>query len=880
MTLALLFAAATGTWAQQDDAVPVTAVTGQANQWQYIMPDVNVELTVNYFPTATFSEGGEPTAIKGVVAGTDNPIVTAASEQGTVMYYATTDVNAPAPDYDAAGWTSTVPTANVVAFGVTENVPVNVYYYIKGQDTPEGETPTAENNFNDTEIFGPLSITLLENVAHFSEGGKPTAIQGVVAGTDAALVSTGQSQQGTVMYYATTDASPTTPDYDAEGWSATVPNAIMFGDKTEDTQVYVFYYIKGNVAPEGETATAENTFTDTEIFAPLTVTLKKNVYTVDLRPATQFTTDGGQATVTVDGQATVTVDEQPTDNYSLKQGHTITVTAAEGYKIRTAKMGGAAVPVGEVITGDLGKVVGDDGNIYADRAAAVAAGNWAVAQIVYVGSNTGVKGCDRGLAIDTENELADYGIEIPGTQSLYPSQAQWNTMFEAAGDYQALNEGMIAKCGDAFDFLRPYNEEGKPYYYSTDVDSDGNKIFFNFLTGEWEANTNTSVFPNYRSIRAIAPAAALSGDDANLNEAKTVATYTVPDHDVTVKYLLARDLTYQVAFAGIPAEPVGLTMGDDGNYQPDTQLNIQLNDAIAGANIIGADGLTVSYEKQDGDTWTAVDDFLTNMQPGTYRIVVAATDEMSSYDGTLTSATFTLTDNIRLDEEQENSQTLAYNNGTKANVTLTRTLQTGGYNTFAAPFAISSDVLTAKGITAKELTDSEFDSKTSVLSLTFATVTSLEAGKPYLVKVDTNVENPTFEGVTISSTATTTETTAVDFIPTLGVTAITADAQSILFLSAGNKLYKPATADSQQMKMKGFRAYFQLKGDAAASARAFRMDFGDGEATGIKAIDNFTISQSDNCYDLSGRKVVNSKYVNGQLQRGVYIVNGKKKVIK
>ena len=162
-----------------------------------------------------------------------------------------------------------------------------------------------------------------------------------------------------------------------------------------------------------------------------------------------------------------------------------------------------------------------------------------------------------------------------------------------------------------------------------------------------------------------------------------------------------------------------------------------------------------------------------------------------------------------------------------------------------------------------------------MLSLTFATVISLEAGKPYLVKVGTNVENPTFEGVTISSTATTTETDAVDFIPTLGVTAITADAQSILFLSAGNRLYNPAAANSQQIK--GFRAYFLLKGDAA-SARSFCLDFGDGETTGIKAIDNFTISQSDNCYDLSGRKIEKSS--NGKMAKGVYIVNGKKIVIK
>ena len=862
ITLALLLAVATGTWAQDD--ITVTKSGAQANQWQYTMPDVNVELTVNYFPTAAFSEGGEPTAIEGIIAGTDNNIVsTGQSQQGTVMYYAIADVNAPAPDYDAAGWTSTVPTANVVAFGVTENVPVNVYYYIKGQDTPEGETPTAENNFNDTEIFGPLSITLLENVAHFSEGCEPAALEGVVVGTDAAIVSTGQSQQGTVMYYATTDAEATAPDYDAEGWSATVPNAIMFGDKTEDTQVYVFYYIKGNVAPEGETATAENTFTDTEIFGPLTITMKKNLFSVAIRPLTQFNADGGHATVTVDGQLT-----------SLKQGQTITVAAAKGYKIRTAKMGDAAIPVGEVTTGDLGKLVDEYGYIYADMAAAEAAGALAIAQIVYVGSNTGVKGYDRGLAIDADNDLGDY-FNIQGTQSLLPSQAQWNTMFEAAGGYQALNEGLTASFG--IDFLYYYYNDGwvGPYYYSTDVDSDGNGIFFNFLTGEWEANTSvTSVMPNYRYIRAIAPTA-LSGDDATLNDARTVATYTVPDHDATAKYLLARDLTQQVAFAGIPAEPVGVTMGPDGNYQPDTQLNIQLNDAIAGADIISADGLTVSYEKQDGDIWTAADDFLTNMQPGTYRVVASPTDEMSPYDGTLTSATFTLA--IRLDEEQDNSQTLADNNGTKANVTLTRTLQTGGYNTFAVPFSMAKP----EGWTVKELSSASFAD--GLLTLNFSNALSIEAGKPYLVKVSTatDLSASAFTDVTISKDAVSFTSTNVDFIPTLGKTTIGSegdDAKTVLFLGAGNKLYNPETLPAQ---MKGFRAYFQLKGDAAL-ARAFRMDFGDGETTGIKEIEDGKWKMENGSYDLQGRRMESSIF-NSQssiLKKGVYIVNGKKKVIK
>ena len=232
---------------------------------------------------------------------------------------------------------------------------------------------------------------------------------------------------------------------------------------------------------------------------------------------------------------------------------------------------------------------------------------------------------------------------------------------------------------------------------------------------------------------------------------------------------------------------------------------------------------------------------------------------------------------LTLDEKEDNSQTLSANAGATANVTLTRTLQTGSYNTFSVPFEIPADKYSDYKLTGvKKLSTSAFDSETGVLTLTFAAETEgIEAGKPYLVKVSETVENPVFNGVTISSTATTTETDAADFIPTLGATTIAGDVKSILFLGGGNKLYNP---DNKNSQMKGFRAYFLLKGDAAQQARAFRLDFGDGETTGIKAIDNFTISQSDNCYDLSGRKIVKSS--NGKMAKGVYIVNGKKTIIK
>ena len=234
---------------------------------------------------------------------------------------------------------------------------------------------------------------------------------------------------------------------------------------------------------------------------------------------------------------------------------------------------------------------------------------------------------------------------------------------------------------------------------------------------------------------------------------------------------------------------------------------------------------------------------------------------------------------LTLDEGQDNSQTLADNNGTMADVTLTRTLQTGGYNTFSVPFAIPVDKYSDYKLTGvKKLTDSEFDTSTGVLSLTFDDAMAIEPGKPYLVKVSENVVNPVFNGVTVSSTTQNTETTAVNFISTLGLTTLEGDVKSILFLGASNKLYHPSDENQQ---MKGFRAYFLLKGDAAG-ARAFRLDFGDGETTGIREMEDGKWKMENGSYDLQGRRVESSIF-NSQssiLKKGVYIERGKKFVIK
>ena len=255
----------------------------------------------------------------------------------------------------------------------------------------------------------------------------------------------------------------------------------------------------------------------------------------------------------------------------------------------------------------------------------------------------------------------------------------------------------------------------------------------------------------------------------------------------------------------------------------------------------------------------------------TYEVQVMAYNDRDATDW---SESFNFTTlNLTLDETEDNTAWLTENDGEVCSIILGRTLQTGSYNTFAAPFGISSEKLTELGITAKQLTGSAFDSETGVLTLDFADASGIEAGKPYLVKVSGNVENPLFEGVTVSGAVVPTVTEAADFIPTLGKTRIEGDVKSILFVGAGNTLYYPTELPAD---MKGFRAYFQLKGEAASQARSFTLNFGDDVATGIISLTADGAAKADAAtYTLDGRRIESRPTL-----KGVYIVNGKKSVIK
>lgn len=215
-----------------------------------------------------------------------------------------------------------------------------------------------------------------------------------------------------------------------------------------------------------------------------------------------------------------------------------------------------------------------------------------------------------------------------------------------------------------------------------------------------------------------------------------------------------------------------------------------------------------------------------------------------------------------------------------------RTLYRDGYwNTICLPFDVALTGSVLNGATARPLTAASISGTT--LNLTFGdAVTTLVAGTPYIIKWEaaaTNIVNPQFLGVTFDATDRSYDNAAQDggrvrFAGTYTSTTFTAD-KKILLMGGDNTLRYPGEGAG----IGAFRAYFKIGGDDAQSAArltAFRIDFGEEETTGIVDVVGHAGSpsaarQGASWYALDGRRL------NGKpTQRGIYVNNGKKVVVK
>ena len=138
----------------------------------------------------------------------------------------------------------------------------------------------------------------------------------------------------------------------------------------------------------------------------------------------------------------------------------------------------------------------------------------------------------------------------------------------------------------------------------------------------------------------------------------------------------------------------------------------------------------------------------------------------------------------KVDEEKTLAENIAAY-GTQSDFFLNRTLTANVWNTFASPFAIAAGDMTKYfGAGAKVRQLSTTSVAENVLTLNFTNASSIVAGQPYLVKpaanVDFSADGKEFAGVDLNdASATPTATTYVNFVPTLGKTAVDGDVKDI-----------------------------------------------------------------------------------------------------
>ena len=338
-----------------------------------------------------------------------------------------------------------------------------------------------------------------------------------------------------------------------------------------------------------------------------------------------------------------------------------------------------------------------------------------------------------------------------------------------------------------------------------------------------------------------------AGPEVTINDDKSEATFEMPDYDVTATYTLKRDMTVEMSVSVQDAEqnsrfrvqkqgnvfvPVGLT-----NEQ--VMALFKVHDDIESKDLTATTDYTVQIFAANDEgqpTGTAMTFQNFTYAPGNY-VVKAVAVEGSNYSGeTALSNVFTLFQGYEV------------------------TIPAGEYATYYKDEALYV-----------EDTDAQLYTITAVSGdkATATELTTAAANTPLLVK------NNASEAKTILLIPTTDRTpdnvTAYNgFVGTLEATQIAAstDAQNNYAFN-GLQFVWVKTA----LNIGANKCWLAVPVTGVSSARALSIVF-DSETTGIGSVLSGTTAEGD-WYDLNGRKL-NRK----PTRKGVYIVNGKKVVVK
>lgn len=196
-----------------------------------------------------------------------------------------------------------------------------------------------------------------------------------------------------------------------------------------------------------------------------------------------------------------------------------------------------------------------------------------------------------------------------------------------------------------------------------------------------------------------------------------------------------------------------------------------------------------------------------------------------------------------------------------ANVKIERSFKQG-WNAIVLPFDLSAnEIAETFGEDAEVAYFESAENVNGNVSISFKKGTSISHGTPYLLYLPEAKSDVSFRSKAVNDA---TEAVTGDAFNFVGVYEQTTVNTGDMFIKGGK--FFTATTNNYVLP---FRSYLQLKSDGVRS-----VSITIGEETITTAIDGLTIESNDNViYNLGGQKVQNAK-------KGLYIINGKKVVVK
>ena len=227
------------------------------------------------------------------------------------------------------------------------------------------------------------------------------------------------------------------------------------------------------------------------------------------------------------------------------------------------------------------------------------------------------------------------------------------------------------------------------------------------------------------------------------------------------------------------------------------------------------------------------------------------------------------TTKITLSDASDMASTIASNDGELATVTLQRGIKVG-YNTVVLPFdltAVQVQAVFGTGAVVYSYSENSADVSSAELSFTTVGAGTITANVPVLVKATSAANEKVIEGVTIEAPTTPAVEEGKNF-DYVGVYDNTTFAEGDYFMATKDDVQKIFESNGTDTA-KPFRAYFQKR--VAAPVKATLLI--DGVATSISEINGDNNDAAAKIFNLAGQRVQKA-------QKGIYIVNGKKVVIK